>query len=73
MILDSTNNVYISGYYTHANVTLFNSSGTSFATLTNAGNNDTFVAKYDSSGQGVWASRISGTGTEQPVSMVLKK
>jgi len=73
MILDSTNNVYISGYYTQANVSMYNSSGTSFATLTNAGNQDTFIAKYDGAGIGIWATRISSTGNDLPVSMILKK
>jgi len=71
MILDSTNNVYISGQY-RANVTLYNSSGTSFTTLTNVGGSfDTFIAKYDGAGIGIWATRIAGTGNDQPVNMIL--
>jgi hypothetical protein len=73
MILDSTNNVYISGYYTQANVSLYNSSGTSFKTLTNAGVEDTIIAKYDADGIGIWATRISGPGSDRPLSMILKK
>jgi hypothetical protein len=72
MILDSTNNVYISGYY-GANVTLYNSSGTSFTTLTYNGNEDIFIAKYDGAGIGIWATRISSTGFDRPVNMILKK
>jgi hypothetical protein len=70
MILDSTNNVYISGNY-NTNVTLYNSSGTSFTTLTNVGGIDTFIAKYNMDGSGIWATRIAGTGNDQPVNMIL--
>jgi hypothetical protein len=73
MISDTANNVYVSGYYT-ANVTLYNSTDTitsTFKTLTNAGGNDTFLAKYGSNGIGAWATRISGIGTtDQPVNMI---
>jgi len=71
LLLDSTNNVYISGYYNASSLTLYNSNSTSFKTLTNSGSNDTFVAKYDNTGFGVWASIIAGTGTDQPVNLLL--
>jgi hypothetical protein len=73
LLLDSANNVYVSGYYS-SNVALYNNTDTTtstFKTLTNAGNTDTFIAKYNSSGIGVYATRISGTGSDQPVNMIL--
>jgi hypothetical protein len=72
LLLDSTNNVYISGYY-GSQLTLYNSTDTTFKTLTNDGGNDTFIATYDSSGNGIWANRIADTSNNQPVSMVVKK
>jgi hypothetical protein len=74
MILDSSNNVYISGFYSTASIELYNQTNTTtlpFKTLTNSGNNDIFIAKYDTSGNGIWATKIAGTGNEQPVNMIL--
>ena len=52
---------------------ILNSIERTFRTLTNAGGNDTFLAKYDSSGTGVWATRIVGSGSDTPVNMVIGK
>jgi len=52
--VDSKGNAYVTGYYINASV---NFGGT---TLTNAGNDDAFVAKYDSAGNFKWAKNISG-------------
>ncbi|HEV7231808.1 MAG TPA: SBBP repeat-containing protein [Bacteroidia bacterium] len=56
--LDGSGNAYICGY--------FASSTMSFGTtsITNAGGNDIFVAKYDASGNVVWAKRVGGTGDD---------
>jgi hypothetical protein len=75
LLLDTANNVYISGYY-GSNVTLYNSTDTTtstFKTLTNAGGSDTFIAKYNSDGSGIWATRISGAGSDVPVNMIVKQ
>jgi len=57
--VDSSGNSYVTGAY----------AGTAtFApgvTLTAAGGNDIFVAKYDSTGTAVWAKSAGGTGGEQ--------
>jgi hypothetical protein len=58
---DSNGNVYVTGIYASSPVTIFNSDGPSFGTLTNAGGNDVFVVKYNASGIAQWATRIGGT------------
>jgi photosystem II stability/assembly factor-like uncharacterized protein len=70
MILDSANNVYISGFY-YRDLTVYNSDNTSFATLTNLGSNDIFIAKYNSNGMCAWTTRIVSTGDDRPVKMIL--
>jgi hypothetical protein len=56
--VDGKGNAYVTGYYTSSSMI----AGTN--TLTNAGGNDMFVAKYDSSGNIIWAKSIGGTGAE---------
>ena len=46
---DSGGNVFVTGYY-NAALTLYNTSGTTGATLANTGGNDVFLAKYSSTG-----------------------
>ena len=55
---DSDGNVYVTGYY-YPTATF--APGT---TLTSAGSNDVFVAKYDTSGTVQWAESIGGTGID---------
>jgi hypothetical protein len=55
---DSAGNVYVTGYYQGAITIGPNTS------LTNAGNNDAFIVKYDTSGEIEWARRISGPSSE---------
>ena len=48
--------------------TIYNAPGgtvSTLPTLTNSGNNDVFIVKYNSSGIGVWATRIAGTADDQ--------
>ena len=54
---DSNGNVYVIGRY----VGLVTIGST---TLNSAGSNDTFVAKYDTSGTVQWATSIGGTGSD---------
>ena len=54
---DSSGNVYVIGKYSGS----FTIGST---TLTSAGSNDVFVAKYDTSGTVQWATSIGGTGND---------
>jgi hypothetical protein len=62
LIIDSQNNVYISGYY-YGNLTLYNSTDTTFNTIAFYSSPDVFLAKYDSSGNGIWTTRIVSSST----------
>jgi len=65
-----TKNVYITGYY-YAALTLYNADNSTLKTLTNDGTNDIFIAKYDTSGIGQWATRISSTVSDTVFEMIL--
>lgn len=54
LALDSSNNIYVVGRY-NGTFTVGSS------TLTTVGSDDGFIAKLDSSGNGVWANQIAGT------------
>jgi FlgD Ig-like domain/Beta-propeller repeat len=56
--LDASNNVLITGYF--GNTAAFGGS-----TLTSAGGNDIFVAKYNSGGVHQWSKRFGAVGYEQ--------
>jgi Concanavalin A-like lectin/glucanases superfamily/Beta-propeller repeat len=64
--VDSTGNVYVTGYYDSTSITIYNAGGSTFGTLGNAGNQDAFLVKYNSSGTAQWTARIGGTGTDAP-------
>jgi hypothetical protein len=55
---DFSGAIYISGYFGSSSITL----GTT--TLTNAGNNDIFMVKYDASGNVIWAKGAGGAGSD---------
>ena len=59
---DPSGNVFVTGQYSAA-LTIYNQgfSGTAGATLSNAGVDDCFVAKYSSAGAVLWAARIAST------------
>jgi streptogramin lyase len=60
--------VFVTGYY-QAALTLYNTGGTTGATLAFTGGADCFVAKYSSAGAVVWAARIAGTTTSSDVGL----
>jgi hypothetical protein len=60
---DSSGNVYVTGQYSVASLTLYNYGETQNKTLALVGNSNAFLAKYSSDGTSVlWAARITGTG-----------
>lgn len=62
---DSDGNIYASGNYSSSPFTAYNSDGTAFSTtLSNAGVNDVYLVKYNSTGTVQWIATIGGTGTE---------
>ena len=44
--VDGSGNSYVTGYYTSSPVTIYNSNGTVFGSLSNAGNTECFIVKY---------------------------
>lgn len=57
--LDPSGNIVIAGYYKSPSVSIGSTS------LTNAGAEDAFLAKYDPSGYVLWAKNLSGTKRDQ--------
>lgn len=62
--VDTSGNVYAVGTYARGSITIYNVGGGTFGTLTNAGFNDAFIIKYNSTGTVQWATRIVGTSDE---------
>jgi hypothetical protein len=65
LTLDGSGNVFLTGYF--AGTVDFDPSA-STANLISAGGNDIFIAKYNSSGDYVWANGIGGTGIDRGLS-----
>ena len=59
---DAAENVYVTGYFQG---TADFDPGTGVCTLTSAGGNDIYVAKYTASGSLVWARSVGGSGSDQ--------
>ena len=61
---DASNNVFVCGSYVSRPVTVYNSDGSTFSTLSQSSTGtsfyDSFVVKYNSSGTSQWATRLSG-------------
>ena len=60
--VDASGNSYVTGSFRGS--ATFGPGETNATTLTSAGIFDIFVAKYDASGDLVWATRAGGTGTD---------
>jgi hypothetical protein len=61
--VDSSGNAYITGYYNSSTLTFYDEDGTAFGTtLSRSGNNDVFIAKYNTDGEVQWAANAGGTG-----------
>ncbi|MEZ4939683.1 MAG: SBBP repeat-containing protein [Saprospiraceae bacterium] len=61
LALDVSGNVHVTGHFTG---TADFDPGAGTANLTSAGNIDIFIAKYDASGNYVWANRVGGSGSD---------
>ncbi|WP_193188552.1 hypothetical protein [Nisaea sediminum] len=66
--LDSSGNSYVTGFF---NGTVDFDPGAGISNLTSSGLTDIFIAKYDSSGNFVWARSTGGTNDEQGVSIAV--
>ena len=68
IVVDLSGNVYITG---HFEGTVDFDPGVGVANLTSAGGWDIFFAKYNASGNYVFAKRIGGVGTDESISIAL--
>lgn len=55
---DGSGNVFVAGYFASSALAIGST------TLTNAGSNDSYLAKYNAAGVPVWGMRIGGTGSD---------
>ncbi|MBK8965968.1 MAG: SBBP repeat-containing protein [Lewinellaceae bacterium] len=62
LAVDGSGNVHVTGGFRGTNVDFDPSAGT--ANLSSAGNNDIFIAKYDASGNYMWANRVGSTSDD---------
>jgi hypothetical protein len=70
LVTDNTN-IYLSGYYEHQKINFYDSNGNIDLSFNRTdANADTFIVKYDSSGNIPWARRIGGTTVDRPISLV---
>ena len=69
-ILTDNTNVYVTGYF-NGSLDFYNSTGDIDISLNSEINQDTYIAKYDSSGIILWVRQISGSGNETPVSILI--
>ena len=71
MILDLSNNIYITGYYKSSGLNLNSSDNSLTNTLTNTGNHDMFTAKYSNSGILQWGMRAATINADIPSSILV--
>ncbi len=67
--LDGAGNSYVTGAFIGS--ATFGPGETNETTLTSAGDDDIFVAKYDASGDLVWAKRAGGTGFDAGIGIAV--
>lgn len=58
--VDGSGNVYLTASYGSTSFTIFNSGGTTFATVSKPTGGTAFVVKYNTSGTGQWYARMAG-------------
>jgi hypothetical protein len=64
-VIDEGNNVYISGWAASPTISF------DAVTLTNHGDDDIFVAKYDMNGNVIWATRAGGTSGDDAAALAV--
>ena len=69
--VDGAGNSYVTGIFGSFSSATFGPGETNETTLTSAGFEDIFVAKYDASGALVWAKRAGGTGLDVGVGIAV--
>jgi len=69
-VIDMSNNLCVTGTYDSNPVTFYNADTSVFTTRTASGINDGFVCKYDPSGVGLWAARMSGIASEEGIGII---
>jgi hypothetical protein len=67
--LDASNNIYLTGYFNSVDCDFDPSTATQ--TLATAGSNDVFLAKYDASGNYLFAINFGGTADDHGVSVTV--
>lgn len=60
--LDTSGNIYTTGYFT--NVVDFNPGSATYTLTTGAGTYDAFVSKLDATGNFIWAKQLGGSGND---------
>ncbi|MBC7864167.1 MAG: T9SS type A sorting domain-containing protein [Bacteroidia bacterium] len=65
-IISNGTHIFVTGYFT---LTADFDPGAGVHSLTSAGGTDVFIAKYDLSGNYVWAKRIGGAGSDSAMSI----
>jgi hypothetical protein len=70
LVVDQENNIYITGNFLD---TVDFDSGPLTSNLVSVGNNDIFIAKYNSLGVLIWAKSIGGATSDRGVSMIIDK
>ena len=70
--VDSSGNVYVSGFYESDSLTVIAANGTDNAlTLPTPTSSDAFIVKYDADGTPLWTRRIGGAGADSGVSIAV--
>lgn len=69
---DSAGNVYVNGLTGNGTTAdVYNANGTLYTSIPNAGNRDTYIVKYNSSGTGQWTARIASANADSAYALTV--